>query len=291
MPVLALLLCLAAPADPYEHLQAAINLGKNGPDTEETAEKLLGMARDPGEPSVVRAQALLGYAAVSARRGTGAEAAPAIWALKEKLGVRSDAALQAMGALGPAALPLLGKELRQCDLLQLRKGRSDDLGQDRAIDQHHQTLSLMVALVREHNTSAQALALAPDLVRGLDCGDQMVRQLCAQALGSLSQLGSRELAAVRKRVASARRPQDRALAAAILAALSARDAASVKALERALSDRAESVQLSSANALMQLKKPARARPALERLQRSTDPDIARSASGVLRTYPADGPAP
>ena len=283
MPVLALLLCLAAPGDPYEHLQAAIDLGKNGPDTQETAERLLGMARDPGEPGGVRAQALVGYANVSARRKTGAEAARNIWAMRGKIGGPTDPAFEALGALGPAALPVLAQTLRGCGKREPKKGDE--------IDERQMAVSLVVALVRENKSSTEALALAPELVRGLECGDSAVRQLCARALGALSRVGARELAGVRRRLAADGRADVRALAAAILAALSARDAASVKALERALSDRAESVQLSSANALMQLKKPARARPALERLQRSEDPEIAGLASGVLRTYPADGPAP
>jgi hypothetical protein len=272
-----LLLLFLLAADPHEQLQIATELGKNGPDTEETADRLLAMARDPHAPNGVRVEALLGYARVSARRKTGAEAARNVWALRGKLGGSGDPALEALGALGPPALPVLAQAIRGCGKPEAGDGQM--------------AAALLVALVRENQAAPEALALAPDLVRCLDCADRGVRQLCARALGALSRVEPRQVAAVRRRLASDRRPDGRALAAAILAALSARDPASVKALERALGDRAETVQLSSANALMQLQRPARARPALERLKQSEDPEIAGLAAGVLRNYPTGAAAP
>jgi hypothetical protein len=277
-PYLVALLVLAPPG-----------AGVSGADTEETAERLLGTARDAGQPDGVRGQALVSYARLSARRKTGAEAAPAIWALKGRIGGGADPVFEALGALGPPALPTLAEPLRRCGAREPRKGRLTDAKAASELDESQMAVSVLVALVREHNAAPEALALAPDLVRGLACGDASVRQLCARALGALSRVEPREVAAVRKKLTTDRRPDVRALSAAILAAVSARDAASVKALERALGDPAERVQLSSANALMQLKKPDRARGALERLQRSADPEIAGLAAGVLRTYPPAAP--
>jgi len=293
MSALALLVLLLV--EPHDRLQTAVDLGKNGPDTAETAERLLGMARDPKEPSGVRGQALIAYGRVAARRKTGAEAAKAIWALKGKIGGKiggvADPAFEALAALGPAALPLLAQVIGRCGPREPKKGRLDDPKAESEIDDRQMAASIVVAMVRESPPSTEELAIAPDLVRGLDCADSAVRQLCARALGALTRLQPRELAGIRKRLGWDRRPDVRALAAAILAAVSARDAASVKALERALSDRAEVVQLSSANALMQLQQPARARPVLQRLQQSADPEIAGLASGVLRSYPPSDAAP
>jgi len=242
----------------------------------ETAEQLLATARDPGQANGVRAQALISYGRVAARRGDGAEAARAIWALKGKIGGGVEPAFEALGVVGPPALPLLAQVMGQC------KAR-----QERPLEESQMAASLLVAIVRENNRAPEALALGPALVRGLDCGDPAVRQLCGRALGALGRVEPRELGAVRRRLAADRRPDVRALAAAILAAVGAGDPASLQALERALSDRAEVVQLASANALLQMKKPARARPVVERLQRSRDPQIAGLAAGVLRTYPPE----
>jgi hypothetical protein len=248
------------------------------PDAADSPEHLLAQARDAGQPSGARAQALISYGRAAARRGLGPEAARAVWTLKGQLEGKTDPVFEALGAIGPPALPLLGQVIGQCDTRR-----------EREVDDGQMVASLLVAIVRENAGAPEALALAPALVRGLGCADPAVRQLCARALGALARLESRELAAVRTRLRADRRPDTRALAAAILAAAGARDDVSVKALERALVDPAEVVQLASANALLQLKKPARARPVVERLQRSRDPQIAGLAAGVLRSYPAESP--
>ena len=290
-PLLALSLFLAqAQVDPDHHFEQAINLGKNGPDTAETAARLLAMARDAGEPAGVRSQALIAYARVSRRRHTGAEAAKTIWAMRGQVSGTIDPTFEALGAVGSEALPFVVEPLRHCGGRELRKGRLDDPSATIEIDESMMAGSAVAILNEENPSAPEAAALAPDLVRCLDCGDSAVRQTCARALGRLPKLAPRELAALRKRVGSDRRPDVRALSAALLAAAAANDPASVKALERALADRSETVQLSSANALVQLQRPERARPALQRLARSKDPEIAALAERLLKSPgPARGP--
>jgi hypothetical protein len=182
--------------------------------------------------------------------------------------------VMAAGKSGPEVLPLLVQTLRQC--------RRDERPRRAADDESLTAASMMVAIIDERPAAPEVRALAPELVRGLDCADAGVRRLCARALGRLGKLEAAQLTAVRQRLAADRRPDGRALAAAVLGATASGDASSVRALERALSDPAEPVRLASASALLQLGKPERARPALERLSRSKDPEIAAAAAAVLR---------
>jgi hypothetical protein len=184
------------------------------------------------------------------------------------------------GKTGPEVLPLLVQALRQCPR---PRGRAGDAA--RETDDAMTAASLLVATIEERPSAPELLALAPELVRGLDCDDAGVRRLCARALAKLAKIEPSQVAALRRRLASDRRPDVRALAAATLAATSSRDPQSVKALERALSDRAPTVQLASASALLQLGRPERARPALERLSHSQDPEIAALAARMLRPRP------
>jgi HEAT repeat protein len=179
----------------------------------------------------------------------------------------------AAGKSGPEVVPLLVQALRQC--------RRDEPPARANDDESLTAASMMVAMLEERPAAPEVEALVPELLRGLDCADAGVRRSCARGLGRPGLLGAPETAALRRRLATDRRPDGRALAAAILAASKSRDPASVRALERALADRAETVRLASASALLQLERPARARPALERLARSADPQIAAAASALL----------
>jgi len=182
--------------------------------------------------------------------------------------------LMAAGKSGPEVLPLLARTLRQC--------RRQERAAPAADDESLTAASMMVAIIDERPTAPEARAVGPELLRGLDCADAGVRRLCARGLARLGKLEAPQAAALRRRLASDRRPDGRALAAAILAATGSDDPPSLRALERALADPAESVQLASASALVQLGRPARARPALERLSRSKDPEIAVAAARALR---------
>jgi HEAT repeat protein len=189
----------------------------------------------------------------------------------------------AEGKSGPEVLPLLVRALRQCPR-QVRRER-DEATAKRDTDDSLTAASLIVAIIEERPSAPEVRALAPELVRGFDCADAAVRRLCARGLGRLGSLDARVLDDVRGRLVADRRPDGRALAAAVLAATGSGDAKTLQALERALSDRAESVQLASASALVQLKRPERARPALQRLSGSQDPVIAAGAAGLLRSLP------
>jgi HEAT repeat protein len=187
------------------------------------------------------------------------------------------------GKSGPEVVPLLVQTLRQCRR-EARPGRAD-ASAARDTDDGLTAASLLVAIIGERPSAPEVQALRPELLRGLDCGDAGVRRLCARALGRLGRLEPSELADLRRRLAGDSRSDGRALAAAILAATASADPKSVQALERALSDRAPSVQLSSASALLQLGRPERARPALQRLSRGKDLEIAAMAASVLRSPP------
>jgi hypothetical protein len=261
-------------------MRAVMDMGQSGPDTRQTADKLLSMARDPGERAGVRAQALIAYGRVAGRLGMGGEASRAVWQLKGKLGGIIDPTYDAVAAIGPAALPMLAPELRRCRDREPHNGPVMDPKTVIELDQALMAATALMLIVAEHPAAAEARGLAPELVRCLGCGDGRTRQLCGRALVALGKLQRRELTALRIRLRSDRRADGRALAATVLA--SAGDAQSIVSLERALSDRAELVQLSSANALIQLGRPVRARSALERLRDSRDAEIAALASQALQ---------
>lgn len=170
---------------------------------------------------------------------------------------------ETLSAQGPKALPALARMIRQCNEDSLMAG------------------SVFVAIADGMSEPPDAVALAPDLLRGLDCEDLAVRRIAARALGRLVELPPASVAALRKRLRSDRRPDGRALAATVLAAVHAGDEASIRALARALSDPSESVQLASAAAFVLLMQPERARSALQRLATSKDPQIAAAAASLL----------
>jgi hypothetical protein len=86
------------------------------------------------------------------------------------------------------------------------KGRLDDPNATIEIDESMMAGSAVAILIEENPSAPEAAALAPDLSAVSTCGDSAVRQTCARALGRLPKLAPRELAALRKRVGSDRRP-------------------------------------------------------------------------------------
>lgn len=262
-------------------LKRVMEVGRKGPDTAENAGEMLSIARDPKQPAGVRGQALIAFGRVAGRRGADGEDARAVWALRGKIGGLGDPALEALGAIGPAAVPFLMNALRACRLEEHKKGAITNAKAVIEIDEAQLAATSLLGILEQHPSAQEDPDLAPRLIKGLDCGDAGVRQICARALGILPKLKENDLQAVRTTLANDPRADVRSFSAALLAAHAAVDAQSINALERALSDRAEVVRLGSATALIQLKKPARARPVLEKLRTSKDPEIAALAAQVL----------
>jgi hypothetical protein len=277
------------PAEDFDVLAAAgkmrwaMALGKDGPDTAENSAELLAVAQDAQQPAGVRAQALRAFAAMAARR-LDPHAAQEIWALRGRIGGMFDPTFDALGEVGTPALPHLLTVLRECGGRELAKGRLDDPTATLELEEAGLAAST-IAVIVERDATATAPDLAAELIRALDCGGSAVRQLSARALGLLAKLGPKDAEAVRKRVARDRHEDVRAFATSLLAAHGLDDAKSIKVLERALADRAEVVRLGAANALVHLKRPARARPTLARLIRSRNQEIAQLAASVLKQLP------
>ena len=249
----------------------------------------LAVARDAAEPAGTRNMALRSYAKQATAAGHGVEAAQNIWALRGQIAAMlADPVYDALILVGPEAMPLLVKELRKC-LPKVSAARpAADL---KALSDPKTTITIhadgsvlaaicIAQIADGHPSSPEVTAAIPDLVKALECGD--VRTI-TQVAGSIAAVGSippTQLAAVR-RLLPHPHERTRALAASVLAAVSATDAKTIEALERALPDRIPLVRLSAANALIHLGHPMKARLVLQRLASSPDAEIAGLAQQIL----------
>jgi HEAT repeat protein len=220
-----------------------------------------------------------------AARRHDAGAAETIWNLRGKAGGMFDPVFDALIKLGAPSLPYLARALAECGGRELAKGRLDDPKATIELEEAGLAASAIFQIVND-DPKANAPQLATSLIDALDCGDASVRQLSARAVGLLDHIDPPEVETLRKRVLKDRRPDVRSFSASILAAHACGDSATIKVLERALSDRSDVVRLGAANALVRLKQPKRALPALKSLASSHNPEIASLAKSVLQSPPA-----
>jgi HEAT repeat protein len=139
-------------------------------------------------------------------------------------------------------------------------------------------IALVGLLVQDNPDSPEAAAAVPDFVRALRCGDERIRMMSGQAIGNVHRLSAANAAALRELLHHPR-ANTRALSATLLALSS--DTVTIAALEKALADPDESVQLNAAHALAREHRSPKALPVLRRLTASKTGDIAQVARQAL----------
>jgi hypothetical protein len=241
----------------------------------------------PGE----RLVALQMYARNAREAGHGADAARNIFALRGQITTLvGDAMYDAIGLTGsPAAIPLLlgTGDLRGCEGADMPAPRTtvDALADRDAtvvldLNAAFTTIAVVAGLVEAEPDSPEAAAAVPDFVQALRCGDERIRFMAGQSVGNVHSLRPPDVAALRDLLRHPR-VNTRALAASLLVLASSPDDVTVSALERALLDPHEEVQLSAANALLRQGHPIKALPVVRRLSASKSVDIASAAAKVL----------
>jgi hypothetical protein len=281
---------LAQGADDAVVLGRVLQIAERGPFTLNSESALLRLAHDDSRPAGIRAQAVVAYAKVAAAIGHAPKA------VADVKGLRAVAGLQywdALAALGASAVPVLVPALGKCSRSQGRMGAV--LDPNATIDLSDDVLAATtIGLILERNADgAEAVAAAPELIKGLGCGDARVRTSSAHALAMLGGLSDPLLSKLRQLSQHDERSQTRALACAVLGSLASPAEPSLEALDHALSDRDELVRAAAGNALLGLgpavvgaQRAARARAALQTLVQSQDREIAASAQGALDQHPS-----
>jgi len=274
---------IGAITHPAQRVQALADYEQRFPDGEEQLATLLAMAKDKHQPDSVRGEALKTYARMAKRMNT---IAPALAAIKEQQGALPGLAnptWDAFALLGPASLPALLEGMPLC---------SSKYAADAGMDDHVFRATTVRMVVAMDPAAAQGASM--ELAKGLRCRHRLARRAYAQALSTLPSLPAKTLLRIRRFMLSDARPETRSLAAAILAERQDTSPASLKALGRALLDRAPLVRLSAAKALWSLGKKDKATPVLEKICRGRDPQLAQRALQILATAdeaPDDTDAP
>lgn len=262
--------------------------------TGRSTDEYLEQARDVSLPLGTRATALQMFARTARDEGAGAHAAQVIYAMKGQLETAfGDAVYDALALTGaPSAIALIlsGGEIVRCDTRDAPGvGVTVQTLQDPSatvvleVSAELTAMSSVFVLVQDSPDSAEAAAAVPELISALRCGDERVRLLAGKSIGNVHRLTAKEAASMRELLTHPR-PQTRVLAASLLALAPAPKAATLKALERALTDSAELVRLAAAGALMRVGKPEAARATLQKLALSSDAEVAATAAMVLREH-------
>jgi len=269
-PAMAAEVSLAAIPNPAARLQALVDYEKRFPDGEDHLATLLGLAKDKEQPDGVRVEAMKAYARMARRMGA---IEPAMAAIKKQQGAipgLGDPTWDSLALLGPAALPALMDGMPLC---------SSKYASDKAVDDHVFRATTVRLVVAMDPVGAQSESMA--LAKGLRCRHRLARRAYAQALSTLPSLDTPTLTRVRRFLAADANPETRSLAAAVIAERKDTSAASLEALSRALSDRAELVRLSAAKALWTLDRKEKATPVLEKLSTSRNAELAQLAKNIL----------
>jgi hypothetical protein len=230
-------------------------------------------------PQGARNQALIAYGKVAAKAGMASEAAREVMELRKAAGLF---AYEALIEVGPPALPQLMWVLSSCSDKQGQTGSLMDPKATIEMDEGTMAAAGVALIVEKHPAAPESKEAAPGLVRALGCGDSRVRMGAARALAMQERLEKPELVALRRLLRSDKRPHTRGLVAGVLGSVAPRDAESLGALDSALGDRAELVQLAAATALVRLGRDGRARATLEKLGKSKDPEISKLADNVSK---------
>jgi hypothetical protein len=265
---------IAAITHPAERVRALAEYERRFPDGEEPLRTLLGLANDREQPDIVRGEALKAYTRMAKRLNLVDAALVAIKAQQGALPGLANPTWDALALLGPAALPTLMEGLPLC---------SSKYAAETGMDDHVFRATTVKLVVTSDPVAAQSASM--ELAKGLRCRHPLARRAYAQALSALPTLPGTTLLRIRRFMLGDARPETRSLAAAILAERQDTSSGSLRALERALRDRAELVRLSAAKALWSLGKKEKATPVLEKISRSRDPQLAQRAFQLLATVP------